>query len=83
MMAKLKVGVTIKKTIKNYKNRFLLKLINWGDADMINIFDDNDNLILPHAAKNRVEKPMQDMKTWGCNFSILFLFSSILQTRQY
>ena len=30
---------TIKKLISNYKNRFLLKLINWGDADMINIYN--------------------------------------------
>ena len=34
----------IKKIISNYKNKFLLKLINWGDADMINFFNHPMNL---------------------------------------
>ena len=65
---------TIKKEIQNYKNRFLLKLINWGDADMINIYDDNDKLILPHAAKKKPngKNYAKEMKIWGCNFSIPF-----------
>ena len=29
----------IKKIIPNYKNKFLMKLISWGDADMINIYN--------------------------------------------
>ena len=40
---------TIKNIIKNYKNKFLLRLINWGDADMINIFDHHQNFILPQC----------------------------------
>ena len=41
---------TIKKLISNYKNRFLLKLINWGDADMINIYNHHNEFILPLAS---------------------------------
>ena len=36
---------TIKKILKNYQNRFLLKLACWGDADMINIYDENNKFI--------------------------------------
>lgn len=65
---------TIKKIIKNYKNRFLLQLINWGDADMINFYDENEFFILPHAA----EKPpvgkaySRIMKNLNCNYAIPF-----------
>ena len=41
----------IKDLIKNYENKFLLKLVNWGDADMINFYDKEDNFIEPLAAK--------------------------------
>ncbi len=41
----------IKKTIKNYKRKFLLSISGWGDADMINFFDEKDNFIEPLAAK--------------------------------
>ncbi len=40
---------TIQNLIKNYKNRFLLKLINWGDADMINLYNHHNKFILPVA----------------------------------
>lgn len=65
---------TIKKIISNYENRFLLKLVNWGDADMINLYDESGNFIVPEAAK----KPplglsyLQHMKSLGCNFAIPF-----------
>ena len=65
---------TIKEIIKNYKNRFLLKLINWGDADMINIYNHHNEFILPLAAE---QKPCGEtysyyMKKWNCNFAIPF-----------
>ena len=41
----------IKKIIKNYKRKFLLSISGWGDADMINFYDENDNFIEPLAAK--------------------------------
>ena len=64
----------IKNTIKKYKNRFLLKLINWGDADMINFYNHHNEFILPLAAE---KKPCgvsysYYMKKWNCNFSIPF-----------
>lgn len=64
---------TIKNILKNYNNRFLLKLINWGDADMINIYN-NNHFVLPLAAdKNPCgESYMYHMKKWNCNFAIPF-----------
>jgi len=64
----------IKNIIKNYKNRFILKLINWGDADMINFYDHHNNFILPMAAfqKSCGENYSYNMKRWNCNFAIPF-----------
>ena len=65
---------TIKKIVKNYKNRFLLKLVSWGDADMINIYDENGNFIKPpYAHKPPLGKRYsQLLKNFGCNFAIPF-----------
>lgn len=41
----------IKKTIKNFKRKFLLSISGWGDADMINFYDQNNKFIEPLAAK--------------------------------
>ena len=41
----------IKKIGKNFKRRFLLSISGWGDADMINFYDQDDNFIEPLAAK--------------------------------
>ena len=64
----------IKKIIKNYKNRFLLKLINWGDADMINFYNHHNEFIMPLAAEKKPCGPSYSyyMKKWNCNFSIPF-----------
>ncbi|MBK69090.1 MAG: hypothetical protein CMF54_04790 [Legionellales bacterium] len=64
----------IKKILSQYKNKFLLKLINWGDADMINFYNHHNEFILPLAAD---KKPCGEsynfyMKKWNCNFSIPF-----------
>ena len=63
----------IKKIIKQYDYRFLLALVSWGDADMINFYS-NSHFIEPHAS---LQKPCGEtysymMKKWGCNFSIPF-----------
>ena len=65
---------TIKKILKNYKNRFLLKLACWGDADMINIYDENNKFIKPYASfqPNVGEMYSSSMKNWNCNFAIPF-----------
>ena len=40
----------LKKEIKKSRNSLLLKLAGYGDADMINVFDDKNNFIEPIAA---------------------------------
>jgi len=64
---------TIKNIIKSYDNKFLLKLINWGDADMINFYN-NNHFILPYAAnKNPCGVAYnRQMKKWNCNYAIPF-----------
>ena len=64
----------IKKILSNYQNKFLLKLINWGDADMINFFNHHNEFILPLAANQKPcgESYSYYMKKWGCNYSIPF-----------
>tara|TARA_B100001989_G_scaffold14491_2_gene9037 strand:+ start:867 stop:2204 length:1338 start_codon:yes stop_codon:yes gene_type:complete len=64
----------IKKIIKNYKNKFLLKLINWGDADMINFYNHHNDFILPLAAEKKPCGVSYEyyMKKWHCNFAIPF-----------
>ncbi len=64
----------IKKIISQYKNRFLLKLVNWGDADMINFYDSNNHFIDPHAS---IKYPCgkiynQALRFWNCNYAIPF-----------
>jgi len=65
---------TINSIVKNYKNKFILKLLNWGDADMINIYDENHNFIEPMAAKKMPigEAYSRIMKNQGYNFAIPF-----------
>ena len=41
----------IKKVVKNYKRKFLLSISGWGDADMINFYDKENNFVEPLAAK--------------------------------
>jgi hypothetical protein len=41
----------IKKIVKNFKRKFLLSISGWGDADMINFYDKENNFIEPLAAK--------------------------------
>ena len=42
-------GGLIRKTASQYKESFLLQLISYGDADMINFFDEDGNRIEPLA----------------------------------
>ena len=65
---------TVKKLIKNYPNRFLLRLMNWGDADMINLYDQDNNFIAPEASKKEPLGPSYEyhMNDMGCNFAIPF-----------
>tara|TARA_B100000965_G_scaffold405897_1_gene441785 strand:+ start:11107 stop:12444 length:1338 start_codon:yes stop_codon:yes gene_type:complete len=65
---------TIKNIVKEYKNRFLLKLINWGDADMINFYDESGNFIAPpQANKPGLGKNYSRLlKNYNCNYAIPF-----------
>ena len=69
----------IKKIIKKYQNRFLLRLISWGDADMINFYDHHDKFILPLAAEKKPcgETYSYNLKKWGCNFALPFSMLSL------
>jgi hypothetical protein len=64
----------IKQEIKQFKNRFLLKLYGWGDSDMINFYDPDGNFIAPPASKKPLVGKMysEGMKEWSCNYSIPF-----------
>jgi hypothetical protein len=44
-------GHFVRNVIKNYEYTFLLKLFGYGDADMINFFDEDNIRIEPQAAK--------------------------------
>ena len=41
----------VRSVVRQYKTSFLLKLAGFGDADMINFFDESGTRILPSAAK--------------------------------
>ena len=41
----------VKKIIRQYRVSFLLSLSGFGDADMINFFDEDETRVLPYAAK--------------------------------
>jgi hypothetical protein len=65
---------TISNTVKSYKNKFILKLLNWGDADMINLYDECGKFILPSAAKQMPigEAYTRTMQNNGYNYAIPF-----------
>ncbi len=62
----------IKKIISNYKNKFLMKLISWGDADMINFYNHHNEFMLPLASEKKPcgESYNYYMKKWGCNYAV-------------
>lgn len=64
----------IKKIISNYDKRFLMKLINWGDSDMINFYNNHGVFIPPAAAKKKHCGVSYNyhMKKWNCNYAIPF-----------
>lgn len=65
---------TIKSILKDYDNRFLLKLINWGDADMLNFYDERGQFIIPTNPKSIQvgSEYSKYMKFWNCNYAIPF-----------
>ena len=67
-------GKTIKRIIGQYENRFLLRLTTWGDADMINFYDEAGAFIQPAAATKPPVGAMysQSLKWWNCNYALPF-----------
>jgi hypothetical protein len=64
----------IKNINKDFKRKFLLSISGWGDADMINFYDKDDNFIEPLAARKH---PVGDYlsilaKTLGANYVVPF-----------
>ena len=51
-----------------------MKLISWGDADMINFYNHHNEFILPIAAEKKPcgESYSYYMKKWNCNFAVPF-----------
>ncbi len=43
----------IRKIAKSFKNSFLLALASYGDADMINFYDEKGNFVVPPAKNNQ------------------------------
>ena len=64
----------IKKIISQYKNRFLMKLVSWGDADMINFYNHHNEFILPLASEKKPcgESYNYYMNKWNCNYAVPF-----------
>jgi hypothetical protein len=64
----------IRKKISSFKRKFLLTLSGWGDADMINFYDQDDKFIQPLAAKkNPVGESLSLMaKLFGAQYVIPF-----------
>jgi hypothetical protein len=48
----------VKKIIRQFKRSFLLRLFSYGDADMINYFQEDGERILPAAAQKRPVGPI-------------------------
>jgi len=64
---------TIKNLVKNYDNRFLLKLVNGADVDMLNIYNHHNDFINPRMAKNNIGNMyFESMQNWNCNFALPF-----------
>jgi hypothetical protein len=54
-------GRFVANTIRQYETSFLLRLSGYGDADMINIFDDSGRRIVPFGNKRPIGKEIAKM----------------------
>jgi len=64
----------VRSVVKHYKQSYLLKLSGYGDADMINLFDEDGNRIPPRASrKPKVgHKLSKHVSTYGVTHVIPF-----------
>jgi len=67
-------GPFVRATMRRYRETYLLRLSGFGDADMINLFDEEGRRILPTAAlKNPVGAQLtRDVEWYGARFFIPF-----------
>ena len=67
-------GRFIQETAYQYEKSFLLRLVCYGDADMINFFDEDGNRIPPAAAEKRPVLPdmLEGLKYCNCKAAIPF-----------
>ena len=67
-------GSFVKKEIKKFKTSILLALFGFGDADMINFYDESGNFVEPWAAKRYPVGKMVStaVKKWGVSHVIPF-----------
>jgi L-ascorbate metabolism protein UlaG (beta-lactamase superfamily) len=67
-------GRFARKVAKPFKTKFLLALFGYGDADMINFYQEDGTFILPKAAKKiPVGTNIADAaKSWGANYVVPF-----------
>ena len=66
----------IKKINKSFKRRFLLSISGWGDADMINFFDKDNNFIEPLAARKHPVGDYLSILAKSINANFVVPFSS-------
>ncbi|HET7085378.1 MAG TPA: hypothetical protein VFI23_11445 [Rhizomicrobium sp.] len=67
-------GGLVREITAGYKERYLLKLSGYGDADMINFYDEQGNFVPPQAAqKTPVGAQIAPfMKAFNCNHFVPF-----------
>ncbi len=64
----------VRRVTSQYKHRYLLKLLGYGDADMINFRDQDGKLVLPRAAlRIPLSQQMEEAaRIYNCNYIIPF-----------
>jgi L-ascorbate metabolism protein UlaG (beta-lactamase superfamily) len=67
-------GGFVKRTVQAFPESFLLKLTCYGDADMINVFDENGAFIPPRAARKEPLGPgiSAVMRDYGVRYFVPF-----------
>lgn len=70
-------GPFVKKTVKNFETSFLLAQFGFGDADMINFFDDSGVRIEPRAARRLPVGPTISRVAESFGIKYIIPFSSL------
>jgi len=67
-------GRFVRKIVAGYEDSFLLALTGYGDADMINFYDEDGDFVTPPCARKLPVGPAVAQKTesFGCRFFIPF-----------